>query len=133
MPSPKDGTPGTLVSPTLPDEAHDADNAVPGEVEAAKAAERQSGTGKYGTQPVPAYNPATDTGDPEKKKSWIGLKLLDTKGKPVAGEKYTITLGDGRVITGSTGADGSARHNGLDPGSAKISFPDLDNDAVKPK
>jgi hypothetical protein len=131
MPSPRDGKAGTLVAPTAPKDALDADVASPGEVEKAKASQRESASGKYGSTPVTPYSPP-ESSDEEKKKSWIEIKLIDKKGEPVAGEPYTITLGDGRIITGTTGADGSARHNNLDPGSAQVTFPELDNPAVTP-
>jgi type VI secretion system secreted protein VgrG len=145
MPSPKSGTPCTLVPPTAPEVAKDADNADPGEVEKAKAAERQSKTGKYGKQQVDKYHKPNDTSaassaggggqnqEEQKKKSWIAIKLKDTDGDPVPGEPYKVTLPDGSVATGSTDANGEAKITGFDPGSCKVEWPNLDKTVVSSK
>jgi hypothetical protein len=59
---------------------------------------------------------------------WIEIELLDDEGKPVAGELYFVELPDGSSISGRTGADGKARVENVDPGTAKVTFPDLDKD-----
>lgn len=64
---------------------------------------------------------------PEKK--WIELEMVDETGRPIAGEKYEVELPDGKIATGTTGANGVARVNGVKPGSCKIRFPNLDQDA----
>jgi type VI secretion system secreted protein VgrG len=145
MPAPQNGTAGTLVPPTVPEEAKDADKAEPGEVEKTKAAERQTRTGKYGSQEVKAYHTEPDENAPasgdgagqgaeeEKKKSWIAIKLVDSDGEPVPGEPYKITLPDGSVATGSTNAQGEAKVTGFDPGQCKVEFPKLDKTVVKAK
>ncbi len=73
-----------------------------------------------------------EPGDP-KKTSWIELQLVDDAGQPVAGEAYEVEMADGTVATGTTGADGVARVSGIDPGTCKIRFPNLDKDAWEPK
>ncbi|NNF00458.1 MAG: type VI secretion system tip protein VgrG [Pyrinomonadaceae bacterium] len=67
-------------------------------------------------------------GDPTKT-SWIKIKLVDEAGNPVPGVYYKVTAPDGRVASGSTNVDGKAEVKNIDPGSAKITFPDLDKDA----
>jgi hypothetical protein len=57
---------------------------------------------------------------------FIEIELKDEDGKPVAGELYFVELPDGSSVSGRTGSDGKARVDGIDPGTAKISFPDLD-------
>jgi hypothetical protein len=131
MPSPKDGTEVSPAPPTDPTEAHDADTANPGEVEAIKQQQRETGTGKYGAQPVAPFVPP-DPDDPDSPKSWIAIKLVDQNGKPCSGEPYKITLSNGTVVTGTLGQDGTARVDGLDPGSAQVTFPKLDNLGVQP-
>jgi type VI secretion system secreted protein VgrG len=127
MPSPKDGKAGTAVSPADPKEALEADKADPGEVEKIKAEQRQTKTGKYGTAPVEAYQPPQTKEEKEKKKSWIEIELVDEEGKPVPGEKYRITLPDGATVAeGTLDEKGFARVDGIDPGQAKVEFPDLD-------
>lgn len=57
---------------------------------------------------------------------FIELELLDDAGKPVGDEAYFVELPDGSTKSGRTDAQGRARIEGVDPGTAKISFPDLD-------
>ena len=59
-------------------------------------------------------------------KHFIEIELKDEEGKPVAGELYFVELPDGSSISGRTGSDGKARVDGVDPGTAKVSFPDID-------
>jgi hypothetical protein len=67
--------------------------------------------------------------DPSKK-SWIEIELVDEEDEPVPGEAYRITLPDGETVAEGTLSDkGFARVDGIDPGSCKITFPDLDKDA----
>jgi type VI secretion system secreted protein VgrG len=127
MPAPKNGTAGLLVAPACPDVATDADDASPGEVEKTKAAQRETRTGKYGSQTITPYSPiANTTEEQERKTSWIEIQLLDANDIPVPGEKYQITLPDGTVKTGTLGADGSARVAPCDPGSCQVTFPEYD-------
>jgi len=60
---------------------------------------------------------------------FLEIELLDEEGKPVANEAYFIELPDGSTISGRTGADGKARIDGIDPGTARVSFPDRDQSA----
>lgn len=145
MPSPKSGSPGTLVPPTAPDAALDADDADPGVVEQTKAAQRETQTGKYGAQQATPFTPeapaddaadapattsgaaaGSDTPPPQTETSWIEIKLLDEEGHPVPGESYQITLPDGSVASSTTNDKGLARVEGFAPGQCKVSFPNLD-------
>jgi hypothetical protein len=124
MPSPKSGTAGSAVSPADPAEAKEADKADPGEVDKIKAEQRKTQSGKYGSVQVKPYVP-----DPEKK-SWIEIELVDEDDNPVPGVAYRITLPDGESVAAGTLDDkGFARVEGIDPGTCKITFPDLDKDA----
>jgi hypothetical protein len=154
MPSAKNGTSGSLVSPAAPREALEADQADPGEVTKAKAEQLQTKTGKYGSAPLKAHSPAkagaTDEQSNEsgsstggnsvgsdgkpKKKVWIEIELVDKDNKPVAGEAYRVTLPDGETVAeGTLDEKGFARVDGIDPGSCKITFPKLEKQAWKPK
>jgi hypothetical protein len=63
-------------------------------------------------------------------KTWIEIELVDEEGNPVPGERYKITLPDGKTVSeGTLDANGRARVEGIDPGTCQISFPDLDKDA----
>jgi hypothetical protein len=63
---------------------------------------------------------------------WIEIELVDDAGKPVAGELYFVELPDGSSISGRTDGEGRARVDGVDPGTAKVSFPDLDKSLYTP-
>lgn len=63
---------------------------------------------------------------------WIEIELVDDEGKPLAGERYFVELPDGSSISGSTDSQGRARVEGVDPGTAKVSFPDLDQKLYQP-
>lgn len=63
---------------------------------------------------------------------WLEIELVDDEGLPVAGERYTVELPDGSVISGRLDDHGQARHEGIDPGTAKVSFPDLDKERYEP-
>ncbi len=129
----KTGTAGTVVSPAPPTEALEADNASPGTIEAAKAAQKESKTGKYGSVPAEPFVPPPVTDEWEGKKlTWIELLLVDNDDQPITGELYEITVPDGRVYRGSTDQDGLGRVEGFEPGNCKITFPRLDQAAWKP-
>lgn len=57
---------------------------------------------------------------------WIEIELLDDEGKPIAGERWFIEMPDGSNLSGRTDGQGRARVDGVDPGTARVSFPDLD-------
>jgi hypothetical protein len=63
---------------------------------------------------------------------WIEIELVDDDGKPVADELYFVELPDGSSLTGRTDGEGRARVEGVDPGTAKVSFPDLDKSLYTP-
>lgn len=63
---------------------------------------------------------------------WIEIELLDDAGKPVANALYVVEMPDGSALQGRTGANGRARVDGVDPGTAKVSFPDLDKQSYTP-
>ena len=59
-------------------------------------------------------------------KTWIEFRMLDEDGKPVEGVKYRVKLPDGSFKEGSLDGEGKARFEGIEPGSAEISFPEVD-------
>ena len=129
MPSPKNGTPGTVVPPASPNKAQDADDANPGQVEQVKAQQRQTQTGKYGSTPVKPYKKPTGPDEAPQNPSWIEIVLLDEESNPVAGETYRVTLPDESVAEGTLDGNGFARVDGFDAGSCQVTFPNLDQDA----
>lgn len=75
---------------------------------------------------------APDSEDNKDKKSWIAIHMKDEEGQPCAGEAYEITLPDGQTISSGVLDDkGYAKVVNIDPGSCKITFPNLDKDAWK--
>ena len=70
-----------------------------------------------------------ENAEAEEEKTWIEIELVDEEDNPVPGEKYKITLPDGRVKTGTLDENGFARVEGIDPGTCKVTFPNLDKDA----
>ena len=131
MPSPKSGSAGSIVAPAQPNAAEDADSANPGEVEEVKAQQMEKKEGKYGATPVQPYKPPQNEEEAEKKPGWIEIELVDEQEKPVAGEKYEVTLPDGSVAKGTLDQNGFARINGIDPGDCKVTFPNLDKEIWK--
>jgi hypothetical protein len=84
------------------------------------------------TQACGSAPPGQTTISPNKT-SWIAIELVDDDGKPVPGESYQVTLPDGTTSQGSLDEKCRAKISGFDPGSCKITFPDLDKDAWSPK
>lgn len=75
---------------------------------------------------------AAGTADQTEETHFIEIELLDDEGKPVADEAYFVELPDGTTKSGRTDAKGFARIDGVDPGTAKVSFPDLDKESYNP-
>ncbi len=63
----------------------------------------------------------------EPKTTWIAIRLVDdgSAPKPVPFRKYRVELPDGSTREGMLGADGTAELRGIDPGTCKVTFPDL--------
>ena len=133
------GTPGALVSPLSPTAALEAIQSQAGEVTAVAGAgssvasmslssiapaapRRQSAAGN-----APTHDPNSPENKP--KKAWIEIQLVDEDGKPVAGEPYKVTLPDGTVADGTLDNKGSARIEHIDPGSCKVTFPNMDQES----
>jgi len=136
------GSPGSLVSPLSPTDPTEADKADPGAVTSAGSATAATPAsmtlaGISDVRKSPASNAPTHDPTSEENKDkthWIEIELLDEAGKPVAGEPYKITLPDGTTVADGTLDDkGRAKITNLDPGTCKVSFPNLDQDAWKPK
>jgi hypothetical protein len=129
MPSPKSGKAGSAVEPAEPKAPHEADKADPGEVDKVKADQKQKQSGKYGATPAKPYKPPQTKEEKEKKPSWIEIKMVDEDDKPVTGMAYRVTLADDSVCEGTLDDKGFARIEGIEPGSCKVTFPELDKEA----
>lgn len=55
--------------------------------------------------PAPAGGPSVVILD-ETKPGWVGLELVDAKGRPQAGEAFELCLPDQRVVTGTLDRNG---------------------------
>ena len=127
------GMAGMLVSPTAPAEADIADTADPGSKEPTYKQQWQAKSASaQAAADAPSHNPNSE--ENKDKTHWIEIEMVDEDGKPLSGEKYRVTLPDGvTVAEGSLDEKGRARIEGVDAGSCKITFPNLDKDAWEPK
>jgi type VI secretion system secreted protein VgrG len=135
--------PGSIVPPQDPAEAEIADNADPGsDAPSYKSQRRQLTPIQQMEATAPSHDPkkaqksrsSTSPTDKSKEKTWIEIELVDDDGKPVPGEKYLVTLSDGKTIaSGTLDENGFARVENIDPGSCKITFPNLDGRGWKKK
>ena len=67
---------------------------------------------------------------PKKPKTWIKIKLVDMRGKPIRGERYRIKVpGVEQPYEGTLDNEGEAAVYDIDPGTCKVTFPDLDEEA----
>jgi type VI secretion system secreted protein VgrG len=127
------GVPGALVSPLSPTAAEVADNADPGSKEMTYTTQRAAMSPEQrAASEAPRHDPNAE--ENKQKKSWIEIELVDEAGQPVPGERYRITLPDGTTIAdGSLDEKGCARVSGIDPGTCKVTFPNLDKEAWQVK
>ena len=65
--------------------------------------------------------PVPETPGPEIK-TWIGVTLVDAKGKPVPDYTYRLVKPDGGVVEGDLDSRSSVVVTGLDPGQGQVSF-----------
>jgi hypothetical protein len=85
--------------------------------------------GKDASSQEKRHKEPTDEEEKEKK-SWIEIELVDEDKNPIPGERYKVTLPDGKTVAeGTLDENGFARVDGIDPGSCKITFPKLDKEA----
>jgi hypothetical protein len=123
--------PGSPVPPLDPEEAEIADNADPG----SKAPTYKNQRSKIPKAKIPSFTkPTHKPKSPQNKdkKSWIEIHLVDDEGDPVAGERYRVTLPDGSTLAeGTTDENGFARVDHIDPGTCKVTFPNIDGRAWK--
>jgi type VI secretion system secreted protein VgrG len=123
------GVPGMLVPPTAPAEADIADNADPGSKEPTfKQQNERKSAAEQAAANAASHDPNSE--ENKEKKNWVEIQMVNEDGKPVPGVRYRVTLPDGATLAeGTTDDKGSARVDGIDPGSCKVTFPDLDKEA----
>jgi hypothetical protein len=130
MPSPKSGKVGSAVTPADPDAALEADNAVAGSLDQTQANSTSKQAGAEDSVKIrPDKRPQSEE-EKEQKQSWIEIEMTDEDKNPVPGRAYLLLLPDGQSVAGGTLDDkGFARVEGIEPGTCKISFPNLDQEA----
>lgn len=132
--APLPGVPGMLVPPLSALAAEIADNAIPGSMGRTFKNQRDEMSPQQLAALNSPWHQPNQTDEENKKKSWIEIELVDQDGNPVPGEKYRVTLPDGTTLAeGSLDEKGRARVDGIDPGSCKVTFPELDKEAWEPK
>jgi len=57
-------------------------------------------------------------------KDWIEVELYDEANKPVANERFVLTLGNGKKVEDQLGSDGKKRVKNVSPGQVCVEFPD---------
>ena len=139
------GSAGSPVSPLSPTDPAQADDAIPGDndtptahpdtlakTSASNVSAIVTSTSRHSAASnAPTHDP--DSPENKKKKSWIEIQLNDDEGKPVPGEAYKVTLPDGTTIAdGTLDEKGFARVDNIDPGTCKVTFPNLDKDSWEP-
>lgn len=130
--TPKSGTAGSIVSPAAPVQAEEAASANPGETTRAAADTVTPHRPPQGSTKAPGgQGGGPGGGGNSPKTSWIEIELLDSGGKPVAGEEYLCELPDGTVDTGTLDNEGLVRIEGIVPGTCRVSFPKLDGSSWK--
>jgi hypothetical protein len=68
----------------------------------------------------------------QKPKTFIEIELKDDQNNPIGNERYRIKLPDGSLKEGRLDANGRARVDGIDPGTAQVSFPGIDANDWRP-
>ncbi|MEM1432645.1 MAG: hypothetical protein AAGG11_01170 [Pseudomonadota bacterium] len=138
--NPKSGKKIKPVKPGAPKVAEDADDDSPGGVASATAKPGRREKGNFGSTNVKPFVPPqagagaadSESAAEEPPEGWIEVEMVGEDGSPIAGERYEITVPDGRVASGTLDGNGFARVEGFEPGECKITFPDLDKDAWEP-
>jgi len=124
------GKAGSIVSPAAPAEAVEADDAKPGQLaELPETPSRERAKAQLTEIAAPPFKPPSEDDADDEELSWIEIELIDENDDPIPGERYEIELPDGSKATGSLDNNGFARVEGFEPGSCKVTFPNLDQEA----
>jgi hypothetical protein len=126
---PQTGRPMKAVRAAAPKQAEDADLSDPGAMAEVKAQQVEEGTGKYGAEPAKPFTSEDEPPEEGQEDTWIEIELLDEWGEPRGGERYEVTVPDGRVAEGTLDMDGRARVTGVEPGQCEVAFPDMDQES----
>jgi uncharacterized protein (DUF2345 family) len=126
---PKLGKLISSISPVAPEQVFTADSVDPDKAAQEKTAQISQKKGKYGApKGKPFKMPSAETMDMAGN-GWVEIALVDENGKPATGQKYEITLPNGKVVKGSTDSKGRAKIQGFVSGTCQLSLPALHRDA----
>lgn len=132
MASPKSIKSASAVAPAAPDAAQEATTADPGEVSQAQSEALQTQAGEFNPVKLPAHsNTPPDDAEEAAELIWIEIELVGEDNKPIPGEPYEVTTPEGTLASGTLDEKGFARIDYIQPGSCKVTFPNLDKDAWK--
>lgn len=127
--TPKNGTAGSAIEPLAPAAVKEAVTAEAGEVSTAQGGSHQNQTTELGAVKAKPFKPLSEEEARQQETSWIEIELVGEDDKPIAGERYRVTLPDGSVDEGALDHNGWKRIEGFAPGSCQVTFPELDQDA----
>ncbi|NLF29751.1 MAG: carboxypeptidase regulatory-like domain-containing protein [Planctomycetes bacterium] len=130
---PKTGTDRVPVPPAAPEAAKEADRTDSGLLSKWQALQAQLQAGQTDSAQAKPFKPPDEEQAEDQPAGWIEVELVDMDDRPVPGEAYEITLPDGETVaSGTLDEKGLARINGIEPGTCRISFPNLDEEAWEP-
>jgi len=124
----KSPTSPSPLDPVAPEDPTEADEASAGALAKRRRGERTPEPKDPAAVEVKPFSPPSED-DEDAPEGWIEIELVDEAGAGVPGERYRVTLPNGRVASGTLNKDGFARIEGFEPGTCKICFPKLDQDA----
>lgn len=114
-----------------PEEALEAAQADPGQVEEVVKRQTQRDPGRPDTITVSPVQRKDEQPPEPPPPHWIGVGLKDPEGKPVPSEKFRVKMGDGSIVDGTLDEKGYRRVEGVEPGNAEVCFPDIDSNEWK--
>jgi hypothetical protein len=79
--------------------------------------------------PPEAVEPPNEVKEPDE---WLEITLVDDVGQPMAGAAYRVELENGAVLEGYLDDSGKKRFEGISKGSAKVIFPELEEEDWRP-
>jgi hypothetical protein len=133
MASPKSVKTESAVAPAAPAAPLEADVADPGEAAEMTFTQGERETPSLAEQKAKPFKPRESQPGEEVETSWIEIELVGEDDKPIVGEPYRMTMADGSEKNGTLDENGFARVEGMEPGTVKVTFPNLDKDAWEKK
>lgn len=122
------------VAAAKPAKAKEAMDSESGTASETQGASHQAEKDKLDERKVKPFKPISEeeAESEDKEVSWIEFEMVDEADQPMAGVQYEVEMPDGSIAAGVLDNKGFARIDGCEPGTCKISFPELDKDAWEP-